>query len=161
MLRIIPKKLTFESQMSAKHFLQKLNGCIYSPKETGLFKVSKIIKSHFCEDFFYGSRRENAFTVFHHRFKKRDGGGVRFNGVVIDTESGCKIQGYLRQGIASYIFGILWVIFTFMITVVTVVENPPYALLSLGLMIVGIFVSFWDYGNSKRIKEFFENLCEK
>lgn len=160
MLKIIPKKLSFESNCSAKNFLQTLNECTYSPKETGLFKVNKIIKNHFSEDFFYGSRRENTFTVYHHNVKKRDGGGVRFNGVVIDTDNGCKIQGYLRQGISAYLFCLVWVVLTFMITVVLVVENPPYALLSLAFMLVGIFAGFWDYGNSKKIEDFFKNLCE-
>lgn len=159
MLAIIPKRLNFESELCAKDFLEKLNNNIYIPKETGLFKVSRIIKNHYYEDMFYGSRRENAFTVFHHNPKKRDGGGVRFNGVVIDTEKGCKVAGYLRHGLFTYVFAVLWVVLLFMITVVLIVEDPPLAVATIVLMVVGFLLMFWDK-SSKRLKLFMENLCE-
>lgn len=160
MLALIPKKLEFESSLSAKEFLEKVNRCLYYPKETGLFKIGNFTRNHFSEDLFYGSRRENAFTVFHHSPKKRDGGGVRFNGVVIDTENGCKVAGYIRHSIWAYLFSLAWLLVTFMITVVVLVESPKYTLVSLVFMLLGGYLALRDCGNSKRLREFLENLCE-
>ena len=122
--------------------------------------MSRIIKNQFYEGIVYGNSRENAFNVFHHNPKKRDGGGVRFNGVVIDTENGCKVAGYLRHGIFTYVFAVLWIVLLFMITVVLLVEDPSYSLVSIGLLIVGVVLMCDDIKNAKRKRLFMENLCE-
>lgn len=160
MALLFPKKVVFDSTLNAKDFLKKLNENIYIPKETGLFKVSKIIKRNWSVDLYYGSRRQNAFTVFHHRPFKRDGGSVRFNGVVMDTDKGCKVGGYLRHGIISYAFSLIWSVLWLMISVVLLVENPVGCLVSLGLMTLGNMLIFSGGKNAEYLKVFVETLCE-
>lgn len=160
MALFFPKKVECDSTLDAKDFLRKLTDNIYMPKETGLFKISKIIKRNWSVDLYYGSRRQNAFTVFHHRPFKRDGGSVRFNGVVVDTDKGCKVGGFLRHGIVSYVFSLIWTILLFMVTVILLVENPVGCIVSLGLMTLGNMLIFSGGKNAKYLKVFIETLCE-
>lgn len=160
MLVLFPKKIKLSSGLSKKELLKKLSRNMDSHNEKGILKVNKLIKKRFNEDLFYGSRRENAFTLFHHRPFKRDGGGVRFNGVVVDSQNGCMLAGYIRHSLLSYVFGTVWCVLLFMISVVLLVENPPYCLLTLGLMIAGIFIIWGDSKNTKYLRAFLEALCE-
>lgn len=155
-----PKKALFSSNLSAKVFLQKLTDNIYIPKETGLFKVNKTIRAVWSDEAFYGTRRQNAFALFYHKPFKRDGGGVRFNGVVVDTENGCKIGGYIRHGFFSYLFSAMWTLLFLMVSVVLLVENPVSCVASLGLMTAGNILIFSGSKNAKQLMAFIEDLCE-
>lgn len=159
MIFLLPRKLEMSLKISAEDFLKELQNNIYIPTETGVFRINRIIRNHFADDIFYGSRRQNAFTVFHHRPFKNDGGGVRFNGVVINTADGCKVKGYIRHGLLAYVVAAVWVLILLMVSVVVFVENTPYTLFPLGFAVLGIFVIFRDFGNAKRLRAFIEKLC--
>ncbi|MBE6837086.1 MAG: hypothetical protein E7509_03700 [Ruminococcus sp.] len=155
-----PKRVELDSTLTSKDFLRKLTDNIYVPQETGLFKINKIVRKNWSTDLYYGNRRQNAFTLFHHRPFKRDGGGVRFNGVVVDTDKGCKVGGYIRHGIVSYLFSAVWTVLLLMITVVLLVENPVGCIATLGLVILGNILIFSGSKNVKYLKAFLETLCE-
>lgn len=155
-----PKRVEFDSTLCAKDYLKKLTDNIYIPRETGLFKVNKIIRKNWSVDMYYGNRRQNAFTVFHHKPLKRDGGGVRFNGVVVDTDSGCKVGGYIRHGIFAYIFSLVWTVLLLMVTVVLLVENPYGCIASLLLMTLGNMLIFSGGKNAEYLAAFVKTLCE-
>ena len=161
MISLIPKRVEITSSLSRKDFLKKLCDGICLTEETGLFKVNKFLKVNWENDVFYGSTRENAFTVFHHSKRKHDGGGVRFNGVVVDTADGCKTVGYIRHGIFTYLFSLVWTVILLMASVVFLVKDPPQAAASLILLTAGNFLVLCDRKNAKALEEFAKGLSEK
>ncbi len=156
---LIPKKLVVKSPLSKSRFLTKLNERLYFPKERGIFKVNKLLKNQWFSEVFYGSVRENAFTVFMHRPRKYDGGGVRFNGVAVDTNNGLVVAGYLRQSISAYITGFVVTALLLMAGIVLYVENPMYGLLCLLLLVIFDLLIFSGRKNASAIEAFIKELA--
>lgn len=160
MLAVFPKKVVINSPLSSKEFLSSFNHKVRSTKETGIFKVNRLIKNNWASDMYYGSRRENAFTLFHHRPCKRDGGGVRFNGVVVDNENGCVVAGYIRHSLMTYAVALVWTVILAMAAVVMLVEEPSSVFLPLLLIVLGNFLLFRDSGNTKPLKAFVKEIAK-
>lgn len=161
MFFIFPKKIVIKSELSQKEFLMKFQENTYIVKETGLFKINRILKNNWATDCYYGTRRENAFTVFHHRPLKRDGGGIRFNGVAAETKDGLVIAGYLRHGIFTYLFSLAWLLVMLLVTAAALVDKPVYALLTLGILIAGLMICYSGAFDAKRLRAYVEILAQR
>ena len=156
---IIPKKLVINSNKTQAQFLTALNERLYIPKEKGIFKVNKFIKANYFAEVFYGSVRDNAFTVQLHRPRKYDGGGVRFNGVAVKTNNGLVIAGYLRQAISAYVAAVLSTVLLLLAGMVLFVENPLYGLLCAALIFIFNGLIFSGRKNAREIEAFLRELA--
>ncbi|NLZ45575.1 MAG: hypothetical protein GX896_02680 [Clostridiales bacterium] len=161
MFLIIPKKVHINSEYTTKKYLSEFEKNTSKMREKGVFRVSKHIKSNWETPCYYGSRKENKITVFYHHPKKRDGGGARFNGQVLKTQSGCEIEGYIRQSAVTYILALVWTIIFALFSLVFLVDGSKNAILTLSLLVIGIFIFFWSGNKPKHIKAYLEVLGEK
>ena len=161
MFLIIPKKITVSSEFSQKQYLSAFQKNTYFMKETGVFKVSKLIKNNWDTQCYYGTRKDNKLTLFYHRPKKRDGGGIRFNGTVEKTKDGCQINGYIKQSWITYVLAVVWMAVFVLLSLLFLVDAPKNLFISLSLIIIGFFVFFWCGKRPKYIKAFLEVLGEK
>lgn len=156
----LPEKLVVNSPLTSAQFISKVKSSFAVRNEKGLFKLNRFIKTNNDSLTYYGSSRENAFTVFCHLPKKHDGGGVRFNGVAVDKQNGCVIAGYLRHGLAAYLFGLVWDLILLMAAVVFLVDQPEIFLLPVILIIAGNALLFSGRKNAVQLEKFIKELAE-
>lgn len=146
MLLIIPKKYEFETTLPPKRVYRKLDGELTEHKPTiNIMSTGRFMKTHKTESVYYGRREGDEFQIFYHRAGKRDGGETGFFGSIQKTSGGSKIVGKFRKPLSTYIFGIIWVIFTaFSALMSLALKENTGALVCTALLLIGVFLLFWD-----------------
>ncbi|MBO5448003.1 MAG: hypothetical protein J5994_01620 [Ruminococcus sp.] len=146
MLLFFPKKYKFETSLSPKKVMRKLEGDLieYRPS-MNVLSTSKLIKKYWTDSIYYGRHSSDRFEVYYHRPKRRDGGGTGFYGRVEKTENGSMIKGVFRKPIYAYIFWGLWTLVMLACALGTYAAGEKTgALIILGIAAAGSLIVFWD-----------------
>ncbi|MGN0594208.1 MAG: hypothetical protein ACI4I6_03560 [Hominimerdicola sp.] len=162
MLLIFPKKYEFETSLPPKRVYRKLDGELTEHKPTiNIMSTGKFMKNHKTESVYYGRREGDEFQIFYHKAGKRDGGETGFFGRIEKTAYGSKITGKYRKPLSTYIFGIIWAVFTaFSALMSLALKENVGAIVCAVLLIAGIFLLFWD-GKVKFLKAYLDSFPDK
>lgn len=161
MLIILPVSFEHESSGSVKQIARKLDGeLIQKRPSANVMANSRFIKKYKTQSVFYGCRSgEDRFSVFYHEAGKRDTGSVGFYGKLTKNGKGTKISGHFRKPLSAYIFGAVWVVITFMFALIALsLDNTAAFIAGAVLLLLGVFVLFFDKGKKKVIRAFIESL---
>ncbi|WP_028508819.1 hypothetical protein [Ruminococcus sp. NK3A76] len=161
MLIILPVSFEHESSGSVKQIARKLDGeLIQKRPSANVMANSRFIKKYKTQSVFYGCRSgEDRFSVFYHEAGKRDTGSVGFYGKLTKNGKGTKISGHFRKPLSAYIFGAVWVVITFMFALIALsLDNTAAFIAGTVLLLLGVFVLFFDKGKKKVIRAFIESL---
>ncbi|MBR1751535.1 MAG: hypothetical protein IJ740_11775 [Ruminococcus sp.] len=161
MLIIIPISFEHESESSVKRIARRLDGELVQKRPSAnVMNNSKFIKKYKTQSVFYGCRSgEDRFSVFYHEAGKRDAGSIGFYGRLQKDGKGTKISGHFRKPLSTYIFGMIWVIVTFLFALVALsLDNTAACLSGVVLLLAGVFILFFDRGKKKVIRAFIEGL---
>lgn len=161
MFIILPVSFEHESSGSVKQIARKLDGeLIQKRPSANVMANSRFIKKYKTQSVFYGCRSgEDRFSVFYHEAGKRDTGSVGFYGKLTKNGKGTKISGHFRKPLSAYIFGAVWVVITFMFALIALsLDNTAAFIAGAVLLLLGVFVLFFDKGKKKVIRAFIESL---
>jgi hypothetical protein len=144
--RLLPVKYSFETTLTQKRIMRKLDGDTVEYRPTvNVLSKSKFMKKYKQECVFYGRHGYDDFELFYHRAGKRDGGSTGFYGKVTKTENGSLISGWFRKPVYTYVFGAVWAILCLMCSLGTYAAGSAVgALVFLGLAVAGVLILLWD-----------------
>ena len=161
MLIIIPISFEHESEASIKRIARRLDGELIQKRPSpNVMANSKFIKKYKTQSVFYGCRSgEDKFSVFYHEAGKRDTGSIGFYGRLQKSGKGTKISGHFRKPLSAYIFGAVWVVITFLFALIALsLDNTAACIAGAVLLLIGVFILFFDKGKKKVIRAFIESL---
>ena len=161
MFIILPVSFEHESSGSVKQIARKLDGeLIQKRPSANVMANSRFIKKYKTQSVFDGCRSgEDRFSVFYHEAGKRDTGSVGFYGKLTKNGKGTKISGHFRKPLSAYIFGAVWVVITFMFALIALsLDNTAAFIAGAVLLLLGVFVLFFDKGKKKVRRAFIESL---
>lgn len=161
MLVILPISFEHESSATPKRIARRLDGeLIQKRPSANVMANSKFIKKYKTQSVFYGCRSgEDKFSVFYHEAGRRDTGSLGFYGRLEKSGKGTKISGHFRKPLSAYIFGAVWVLITFMFSLVALsLDNMGACICGAVLLLLGVFILFFDKGKKKVIRAFIESL---
>ena len=146
MLLILPVSYEFETSMSYKRVIRKLDGELTEYKPTlNILSTGKFMKNHKLDNLYYGRREGEKFQLYYHKAKRRDGGETGFFGKIEKTSNGAKISGSFRKPKYTYVFGIIWAILTiFSALMCLALEQKTGAIVCAAICLAGILTLFWD-----------------
>lgn len=161
MLVILPISFEHKSDASPKRIARRLDGeLIQKRPSANVMANSKFIKKYKTQSVFYGCRSgEDRFSVFYHEAGKRDTGSLGFYGRLEKDGKGTRITGHFRKPVSAYIFGALWVLVTFLFSLIALsLDNTGACVCGAVLLLLGVFILFFDKGKKKAIRAFIETL---
>ena len=161
MLIIIPISFEHESEAGVKRIARRLDGeMIQKRPSANVMANSRFIKQYKTQSVFYGCRSgEDRFSVFYHEAGRRDAGSLGFYGRLQKNGKGTRISGHFRKPLSAYIFGSFWVLITALFALVALsLDNTAACISGLVLLILGVFILFYDKGKKKVLRAFIESL---
>ncbi len=161
MLVILPVSFEHESSLPVKRLARKLDGELVQKRPSAnVMANARFVRQYKTQSVFYGCRSsEDKFCVFYHEAGKRDVGSIGFFGRLEKQNGGTKISGHFRKPLSAYIFGALWVVVTFLFSLVALsLDNIPACAAGAVLLAAGVFILFFDKGKKKIIRAYIESL---
>lgn len=146
MFLILPVTYEFETTLTPKRVIRKLNGELveYRPS-LNIMSTGKFMKAHRFESIFYGRETGEDFMLFYHVAKKRDGGGTGFYGHIEKTANGSKISGTFRKSKPTYVFAAIWTLVTlFFGLMMLALKIYAGAACCAAILLGGLFAMFFD-----------------